>query len=361
MADANLASSPWRFPLLSRIPFLSLVLLLALPSIPLAARNNSATASHFDALSGEYTNTAEPDTPLSFYAKEGKLFYESERQVPVALTLVSATEFSIPSEHVTFRFSSANGTSSVTVATQGDPDLEFRRTGEPVHHLFHPYDGKEEMIPARDGVKLHLVILTPTDLPGPLPILMQRTPYGCDGTNQTSFFRGRSELARAGYIYACADIRGRFKSDGQFVMSRALADHTAKPAGGPAGTVTDESTDAYDTVAWLIKHVHNNNGRVGVIGTSYPGFLAMEAGIDPHPAVKAISPQAPMIDVWTGDDFFHNGAFRQSYGYDYVFGLESSKQETEVSYGKDKDGKPVDGFDFFLECGSFCLAVKKYS
>ena len=78
----------------------------------------------------------------------------------------------------------------------------------------------------------------------------------------------------------------------------------------------DESTDTYDTVAWLLKNVSGNNGRAGFVGTSYPGFLAMMAGIDPHPAVKAISPQAPMIDVWMGDDFFHNGAFRQTYGYD---------------------------------------------
>ena len=102
----------------------------------------------------------------------------------------------------------------------------------------------------------------------------------------------------------------------------------------------DESTDTYDTVDWLLKNVQGNNGRAGFVGTSYPGFLAMEAGIDPHPAVKAISPQAPMIDVWMGDDFFHNGAFRQSYGYDYVFGMESSKENADVSYGKDKDGKP---------------------
>ena len=96
-------------------------------------------------------------------------------------------------------------------------------------------------------------------------------------------------------------------------MMRPLADHRDPKA-------IDESTDTYDTVAWLLKNVPGNNGRVGVVGTSYHGFLAMMAGIDPHPAVKAISPQAPMIDVWIGDDFFHNGAFRQSYGYDYVLG-----------------------------------------
>ncbi len=329
---------------------LSIFLLLA--SIPVLARQSPATTSHFDAIAGEYTNANGPDTPLSFYGKDGKLYFESERQVPVALTPVSATEFSIPAEHVTFRFSSAAGAPRLTVVAQGDPDLEFQRTGEPVHHLFHAYERKEEMIAARDKVKLHVVYLVPTDLPGPLPILLQRTPYGCDSTTQVSFFRGRPELARAGYIYACGDIRGRYKSQGEFVMSRPLADHSNPKA-------VDESTDAYDTIAWLVKNIPNNNGRVGVIGTSYPGFLAMEAGIDPHPAVKAISPQAPMIDVWMGDDFFHNGAFRQTYGYDYAIGLESSKESTEVDYGKDASGKPVDGFDYFLKRGSFVEDVKQ--
>ena len=162
-----------------------------------------------------------------------------------------------------------------------------------------------------------------------------------------SFFASRPELARAQYIYVAEDIRGRFKSEGQFVMMRPLADHRDPKA-------IDESTDAYDTVAWLLKNVPGNNGRVGVVGTSYPGFLTMMSGIDPHPAVKAISPQAPMIDVWMGDDFFHNGAFRQTYGYDYALWLESSKENADVSYGKG-----VDGYDYFLERGSFAEDVKR--
>ena len=183
------------------------------------------------------------------------------------------------------------------------------------------------MIPMRDGVRLHAVILKPADIQTPLPFLIQRTPYGVDGTNRASFFGGRPELARDGYIYVCEDIRGRYKSEGQFVMSRPLADHYDPKA-------VDESTDTYDTVAWLLANVPGNNGRAGFVGTSYPGFLAMMAGIDPHPAVKAISPQAPMIDVWMGDDFFHNGAFRQSYGYDYVLAMESGKEEVDVELWK---------------------------
>jgi predicted acyl esterase len=324
---------------LSRKPALLALSFLAICLCSSVAHANSPRASaqaasqhgnsHFDAIAGEYTEATEPDTPLSFYAKDGKLYFESEREVPIELLEVSPTQFTLGNEHVTFRFTSGNGAPTLTISEPGESDTELRRTGPPVRHVFHPYVRKEEMIRARDGVKLHVVILTPTDMPGPLPILMQRTPYGVDGNTQTSFFRGRPELARAGYIFVAADIRGRFKSEGQFVMSRPLADHSDPKA-------IDESTDTYDTVAWLVKNIPNNNGRVGLLGTSYPGFLAMAAGIDPHPAVKAISPQAPMIDVWMGDDFFHNGAFRQSYGYDYAYWLESSKEMTDVDYGKDK-------------------------
>jgi len=325
--------------------FPAVAVTLALPAFPQSGA--AVTAAQLNAISGDYTEAAEPDTQLSFYAKDGKLYLESERQIPTALTAVSATEFTMPEDHETFQFSlSANG-NTLTLSERNEAGTTLRRTGDAVHHLFHPYQRREEMIPVRDGVKLHVIILTPADIPGPLPILIQRTPYGVDGTNEASFFRGRPELARAGYIYVGADIRGRFKSEGQFVMCRPLADHKDPKA-------IDESTDTYDTIDWLLKHIPNNNGRVGVIGTSYPGFLAMMAGIDPHPAIKAISPQAPMIDTWMGDDFFHYGAFRQTYGYDYALGLESSKEITDVDYGKG-----VDGYDYFLKRGSFLEDVKQ--
>jgi uncharacterized protein len=309
-------------------------------------------AAKLEALSGEYADPDEPDSPPSFYVKDGKLIMESERRVPTELKQVSATEFALADAKINLIFTlDASGRGASFVYTD-QKDHPFKRTGDAVHHVFHDYELSDVMIPMRDGVKLHAVILRPTDIKEPLPFLMQRTPYGVDGTSGAGFFRGRPELARDGYIYVGEDIRGRFRSEGEFVMSRPLADHRDPKA-------IDESTDTYDTVAWLLKNVPGNNGRVGVLGTSYPGFLAMMAGIDPHPAVKAISPQAPMIDVWMGDDFFHNGAFRQTYGYDYVMGMESSKETSEVSYGKDKDGKPVDGYDYFLERGSFQEDVKK--
>jgi len=332
-----------------------LALLAPLPGIAAprtAPAQPAPTAAQLEALAGEYTDRAEPDSPVSFYVQNGKLMVESERTVPTELKPISATEFSIADVKFTVRFTLDGSGRGASVVYSDAPDSIYRRTGEPVHHPFHDYQRTEVMIPMRDGVKLHAVILKPADIAGPLPFLIDRTPYGVDGTNRASFSRGRPELARAGYIYVAEDIRGRFKSEGEFVMSRPLADHSDPKA-------IDESTDTYDTVAWLLANVSGNNGRAGVVGTSYPGFLAMMAGIDPHPAVKAISPQAPMIDVWMGDDFFHNGAFRQTYGYDYVLGLESSKEDTDVDYGKDKEGKPRDGFDYFLERGNFAEDVKK--
>jgi uncharacterized protein len=313
---------------------------------------DDARPSQLEPLAGEYTDANEPDLPVSFYVENGKMMLESDRMVPIELTSLSPTEFAEPGTKVTIRFTrDADGKGTAAVSSS-DPATVYHRTGPAVHHLFHDYERGEVMIPMRDGVRLHAVVLKPADITTPLPILMQRTPYGVDGTTRGSFSAQRPELARAGYIYVGEDIRGRYKSEGEFIMSRPLADHHDPKA-------VDESTDTYDTVAWLIKNVPGNNRRVGVLGTSYPGFLAMMAGIDPHPAVKAISPQAPMIDVWMGDDFFHNGAFRQSYGYDYVLGLESTKESAEVDYGKARDGSPKDGYDYFLERGNFAEDVKK--
>ncbi len=315
------------------------------------------TAAQLDAVSGEYTDAKEPDQPVSFYARDGKLYTETERSAPMALKPISATEFEIPQYKVIFKFElDANG-HATEVSMPSDPERAPRvRTGDAVHHDFPAYERTEAMIPMRDGVKLHVVIFAPkagTALAAkPLPILLERTPYGVDQMGPEMVVARRPELARDGYIFVDQDIRGRYKSEGEFHMNAALTDHK-----NPKNV--DESTDAYDTADWLVKNVPNNNGRIGVLGTSYDGFTAMEAGIDPHPAVKAISPQAPMIDAWMGDDFFHNGAFRQTYGYDYAILTELTKENGEVDYGKDKDGKPVDGFDFFLSGGSFEQIVQR--
>ncbi|HEU4697734.1 MAG TPA: CocE/NonD family hydrolase [Gemmatimonadales bacterium] len=185
---------------------------------------------------------------------------------------------------------------------------------------------QEVMIPMRDGTRLFTVVLAPAR-PGtaarPLPMLLQRTPYSASNLNDSPRFRrAQAELLRDGYIFVAQDIRGRFKSEGQFVMNRPPLD-SATAARDPKAT--DESSDTYDTIDWLVRHVPDNNGRVGVLGISYPGWTAAMAGLRPHPALRAISPQAPLADGWMGDDFFHQGAFRQSYGVEYVWSMEASK------------------------------------
>jgi len=178
----------------------------------------------------------------------------------------------------------------------------------------------EVMIPMRDGARLHTMIIAPAGPSRALPLLLTRTPYGIMDS-ETRVRQRHGELARDGYIFVFQDIRGRYGSEGEFVMNRPL--HSPADSAG-----VDESTDAYDTIEWLVGNVPRNTGRVGVLGLSYPGWLAAMAGVNPHPAVKAVSPQAPMTDTWMGDDFFHQGAFRLSYGFEYAADLELSKNES---------------------------------
>lgn len=198
------------------------------------------------------------------------------------------------------------------------------------------FEARMAMIPMRDGMKLHTYIYRPAGHIEPLPFLMLRTPYGIAGAPGRYFRAYLKELAEAGYIFVFQDIRGRYGSEGQFVMNRPL---------DPKGV--DESTDSYDTVDWLLQNVAGHNGRVGVLGISYPGWLAAMAGIHPHPAVEAISPQAPMTDTWMGDDFFHHGAFRLSYGFEYSTDLELSNDES-VPVPIDR----YDTYEWYLDHGS---------
>jgi uncharacterized protein len=197
----------------------------------------------------------------------------------------------------------------------------------------------EAMVPVRDGVKLYTVICIPKVASEPLPILLQRTPYGA-GTRIASFLPAAyKELTDDGYIFAFQDIRGKYKSEGDFRMNRPPRDK-----GDPKSI--DEASDTYDTIDWLVKNVKNNNGNVGIFGVSYPGWLAVVPLTEPHPALKALSPQALMGDTWLGDDFFHQGGFRLSYGYEYVYGVESAKG------GADPKFDIYDMYEWYLKKGA---------
>jgi putative CocE/NonD family hydrolase len=201
----------------------------------------------------------------------------------------------------------------------------------------YDYARRTEEIPMRDGVKLHTVIIAPKGNGPPVPIILLRTPYGADGYPGRPFPSDQlKELAKDGYAFVFQDIRGLYKSEGEFVMNRPFTN----------GKGLDETTDTYDTIEWLLKNVPNNNGRVGAMGVSYPGWLTQMVGMTPHKAIKAVSPQAPMTDTWMGDDFFHQGAFRQSYALEYSYGVEAAKN------GADFDVGVHDMYEWYLREGT---------
>lgn len=207
----------------------------------------------------------------------------------------------------------------------------------------------EAMIPTRDGVRLYTQIYAPAQASEKLPILLLRTPYGTGPLNAARIASALPELNADGYIIVSQDIRGRFKSEGRFVMLCQPRDPKDKNA-------IDESTDTYDTIEWLLKNAPNNNGRVGMAGTSYGAWLTVMGMLDPHPALKAAVEQASPADMWIGDDFHHNGAFRLSYGFEYAYMMESSKEITDVSTVIDR----FDAYDWYLNLGALSNADAKY-
>src|SRR5467141_2252601 len=212
------------------------------------------------------------------------------------------------------------------------------------------YSRREVMIPMRDGVKLHTVILVPKGAKN-APILLTRTPYDADDltTHEHSSHLGPSlhgydnaleVILEGGYIRVVQDVRGKYGSEGDYVMTRPLR--------GPLNpTTVDHSTDTYDTIDWLVKNIPESNGRVGTIGGSYEGYTTVMSTVHPHPALKVAVPFAAMVDGWIGDDWFHNGAFRQEGSLDYIYDQEATRKGDEKWWSGVRDT-----YDEYLRAGS---------
>jgi putative CocE/NonD family hydrolase len=211
------------------------------------------------------------------------------------------------------------------------------------------YVKRDVMIPMRDGVKLHTVILVPKGAKG-APILLTRTPYNATELTSHShsahlgpilygYDNATDVIVEGGYIRVVQDVRGKYGSEGDYVMNR--------PLHGPQNpTPVDHATDTYDTIDWLVKNVPESNGKVGILGISYDGFLPLMALVNPHPALKVSVPMNPMVDGWRGDDWFHNGAFRQQ-GLPYIYEQEATRANDAKWWTAH-----FDDYDMFLEAGS---------
>jgi putative CocE/NonD family hydrolase len=218
------------------------------------------------------------------------------------------------------------------------------------------YAKSEHMIPMRDGVKLFTIVYAPRDGSERYPFLLHRTPYGSGPYGPGSYRNSlgpSAAFAREGYIFVYQDVRGQFRSEGDFVVMRPI-----RPDKGPRDT--DESTDVYDTIEWLLKNVPHNNGRAGQWGISYPGSQTVWGMIEAHPALRASSPQAPAIDMFLGDDFHHNGAFRLMYTFSWLSGSARTRTgPSETRQGPFDYGTP-DGYRFFLRAGGVASINEKY-
>jgi putative CocE/NonD family hydrolase len=208
---------------------------------------------------------------------------------------------------------------------------------------------REVMVPMRDGVRLHTVILVPAGARR-APILLTRTPYDADrltshansahlGPNLAGYDNAPDVIVEGGYIRVVQDVRGKYRSEGDYVMNRPLS--------GPQNpTPVDHATDTYDTIEWLVRNVPESNGRVGIIGISYNGFLPLMALVHPHPALKVSVPMNPMVDGWRGDDWFHNGAFRQQM-MPYMYDQQATREGTLKWWSTHHDD-----YDAYLQAGS---------
>ena len=222
------------------------------------------------------------------------------------------------------------------------------------------FDKQEVYIPMRDGKKLYTVIYAPKDKSHRYPFLMERTPYSAGPYGDSNYRRSlgpNRDLLHEKYIFVYQDVRGRFMSEGEFQeMTPARNNPKNAPAvskrPAPAGQATDESSDTWDTIDWLLKNIRNNNGRVGLWGVSYPGFYASASLPDAHPAIKAVSPQAPVTDEFIGDDANHNGAFFLLDNFDFDNFFDVPRPEPVKNYGHNLFRADIhDAYQFFLDLG----------
>jgi len=206
---------------------------------------------------------------------------------------------------------------------------------------------QEVMVPVRDGVRLQTAILTPVDQKGPLPILFRRTPYGVPEKPPEQMPSSMKELAADGYIFVVQNLRGRFKSEGAFNLSSWVDLSDPKAA--------NETTDAYDSIEWLVKNVPNNNGKVGMYGVSYDGLTTALTLLHPHPALKAISEQASPVDQWMNDDDHRYGALRESYDFEYAV-MEQADKNKNTHF----DFEIYDTYEWYLDLGPLSNINAKY-
>jgi len=215
----------------------------------------------------------------------------------------------------------------------------------------------EYQIPMRDGKKLFTAVYVPKDNSCAYPILLNRTPYGVGPygvDNYPSSLGPSTEMTEDGFIFAYQDVCGRMMSEGEFVnMSPYKREKkTAQDV--------DESSDAFDTIEWLLRNIPNNSGKVGMWGISYPGFYAASAMIDAHPALRAVSPQAPIADWFIGDDFHHNGAFYLAHSFGFLASFGHARPEPTTRFWREFDFPTRDGYDFYLRMGPLPQANEKY-
>jgi putative CocE/NonD family hydrolase len=219
---------------------------------------------------------------------------------------------------------------------------------EPATESFD-YVKRDVMIPMRDGVKLHTVIVIPKGAKS-APILLTRTPYNASallnhaqsshlGPILNGYDNAVEVIVKGGYIRVVQDVRGKYGSEGDYVMTR--------PLHGPLNpTDVDHATDTYDTIDWLVKNLPESNGKVGILGISYDGFLPLMALVNPHPALKVSVPMNPMVDGWMGDDWFHNGAFREQ-NMPYIWEQEATRDNSSMWWTDH-----FDDYDVYMEAGS---------